>query len=669
MRHVRAEEAFASTEEAERATSASADTPSGRLEWVTTRALNKQYESTDELLVDVMRTWGVLEERWTRENAPNRMEALREVKRAFEHTWQDKGIGERGGLVCIPSVGISREAIEVPRSSAPAYSHGSQVGVVGGEAVASAAHQVNVDGKQRGHMVSKVDGKERATRRALETCARVIRNFIKTEAAYYFREPVDPEMMNCPDYLDVVKQPMDLSTLLRRIETRELTTTLEVWEASKLIWDNCRLYNPESNAIVNICNFAESQFVAAWRAEGLHKMVETSPETSERSPPRKMTTASTTSRQSGLNRNWSSSSLMTAPPQERAGSKPSTTGRASYKCDVCKRSKKGRCGTETAPKSCLSRPENQDTERQSAILDRVSKLKPLQSKKPGDLKRKVTEAQAQEDGFRTLFDENDPDNFISQFEAHQRQARQIDMSQQSLHLANEHLRLQMMQNHRLARFDVQMLAQASVAREDASRVSVDAANSSASLSAEDRARAVRLQNELVNVVMRLNRAYLNQQRCVKMLSHPELSPAHVNEIRRAQHGQQMIVHQLQQRHQECSKQLHAYVQRGYKLPQQQRQQQDSDAGRMPAPSTRTTTQRPSAPRVVQPPRVDADVDAAYDALFNGLNVDDVSVAVAQVYNDDDFNRVDNPNHKVVGPAVPGRRADATDEDVIDSLIA
>ena len=128
------------------------------------------------------RTWGVLEERWTRENAPNRMEALREVKRAFEHTWRDKGIGERGGLVCIPSVGISREAIEVPRPSAPANSHGSQVGVVGGEAVASAAHLVNVDGKQRGHMVSKVDGKERATRRALETCARVIRNFIKTEA-------------------------------------------------------------------------------------------------------------------------------------------------------------------------------------------------------------------------------------------------------------------------------------------------------------------------------------------------------------------------------------------------------------------------------------------------------------------------------------------------------
>ena len=59
MRHVRAEEAFASTEEAERATSASADTPSGRLEWVTTRALNKQYESTDELVVDVKRTWGV----------------------------------------------------------------------------------------------------------------------------------------------------------------------------------------------------------------------------------------------------------------------------------------------------------------------------------------------------------------------------------------------------------------------------------------------------------------------------------------------------------------------------------------------------------------------------------------------------------------------------------
>ena len=46
----------------------------------------------------------------------------------------------------------------------------------------------------------------------------------------------------------------------------------------------------------------------------------------------------------------------------------------------CKRSKKGKCGTETAPKSCLARPENQSAERQAQIRERVSKLKPMPPK-------------------------------------------------------------------------------------------------------------------------------------------------------------------------------------------------------------------------------------------------------------------------------------------------
>lgn len=615
------------------------------MEWVITRALNKQYESTDELLADVKRTWGVLEERWTRERSNNKMEALQEIKRAFEDKWRSKGIGERGGLVCIPSVGISRDAFELPRSLTPTYSHNSAVG----EAPQANASDV-------GPLALKVDGKERATRRALQTCARVIETFIKTEEALYFREPVDPVAMQCPDYWNVVKQPMDLSTLLAKIRLGEIATPLEVWEASKLIWDNCRLYNPPGNAIVKICNVAESRFNAAWRSEGLHKVVEASPEVSEArtSPVRKPSTASTASRQSAMNRTWSSSTG--APPQERAGSKPSTTGRASRKCDVCKRSKKGKCGTDTAPKSCLARPENQNSDRQYAILDRVSRLKPLPAKKPMELKRKITEAQEaqeQEDGFRTLFDENDPDNFISQFAAHQRQARQRDMSQQSLHLANEQLRLQTMQNRQLARFDVQMLAQPA---QPAPNFPVG------TLSAEDKAQAVTLQNELVNVVTCLNRAYLNQQRCSKVLNRPELSPMHVAEVRRAQAGQQMIIHKLQQRHQECSKKLQMYVQRGYRIPAAPPRVMSNSMAAPPLPtlsSPTMTIKATRAPYATQMPPLSMLQDDFDD--FASLN--DGSISVAEVFDDKDPKRDFAGDIPLLGPS------DDVDIDHIERLVA
>ena len=46
---------------------------------------------------------------------------------------------------------------------------------------------------------------------------------IKLECSNFFRNPVDVVLAKCPDYYDVVKQPMDLNTikvkLLNKLET------------------------------------------------------------------------------------------------------------------------------------------------------------------------------------------------------------------------------------------------------------------------------------------------------------------------------------------------------------------------------------------------------------------------------------------------------------------
>ncbi len=42
--------------------------------------------------------------------------------------------------------------------------------------------------------------------------------------AWPFNQPVDPVALNIPDYLDVVKQPMDLGTVLKNLDAGELTS-------------------------------------------------------------------------------------------------------------------------------------------------------------------------------------------------------------------------------------------------------------------------------------------------------------------------------------------------------------------------------------------------------------------------------------------------------------
>ena len=61
-------------------------------------------------------------------------------------------------------------------------------------------------------------------------------------------QPVDPVALNIPDYPEVVKEPMDLSTIQRRIETQMITTKEEFTVLMRLVFSNACLYNkPESD--------------------------------------------------------------------------------------------------------------------------------------------------------------------------------------------------------------------------------------------------------------------------------------------------------------------------------------------------------------------------------------------------------------------------------------
>ena len=64
-----------------------------------------------------------------------------------------------------------------------------------------------------------------------------------------FRDPVDPVALNCPDYFDIIKQPMDLSTIENKLKNGLYTEPREYCEDMRLMFRNAFTYNNEKSRV------------------------------------------------------------------------------------------------------------------------------------------------------------------------------------------------------------------------------------------------------------------------------------------------------------------------------------------------------------------------------------------------------------------------------------
>lgn len=49
--------------------------------------------------------------------------------------------------------------------------------------------------------------------------------------------------LNIPDYLEIIKHPMDLGTIKKQLKNNEIKTKEEFVEKVRLVFDNAVLYN------------------------------------------------------------------------------------------------------------------------------------------------------------------------------------------------------------------------------------------------------------------------------------------------------------------------------------------------------------------------------------------------------------------------------------------
>jgi bromodomain-containing factor 1 len=81
--------------------------------------------------------------------------------------------------------------------------------------------------------------------RALDKCAQILKIIREKdiELGAFFSEPVDPVALGIPTYFQIVREPMDLRTINRRLEANEIDTPEEFARLTRLVFENAMTFN------------------------------------------------------------------------------------------------------------------------------------------------------------------------------------------------------------------------------------------------------------------------------------------------------------------------------------------------------------------------------------------------------------------------------------------
>lgn len=83
----------------------------------------------------------------------------------------------------------------------------------------------------------------------LSACKAALKEIRKHKDATPFLDPVDWKALDIPDYPTIIKRPMDLGTVMQRLEANEYQSAHELSEEISLVWNNAMTYNMDDSWI------------------------------------------------------------------------------------------------------------------------------------------------------------------------------------------------------------------------------------------------------------------------------------------------------------------------------------------------------------------------------------------------------------------------------------
>ena len=102
----------------------------------------------------------------------------------------------------------------------------------------------------------------------MKFCTQVLRELRKSKYRninYPFLHPVDIVALNIPDYPSIVKHPMDLSTVERKLQEGDYDNADEFASDIRLMFHNCYLYNPPVTPVNKMGHELEKVFEDKWK--------------------------------------------------------------------------------------------------------------------------------------------------------------------------------------------------------------------------------------------------------------------------------------------------------------------------------------------------------------------------------------------------------------------
>ncbi|KAK6535281.1 hypothetical protein TWF694_001749 [Orbilia ellipsospora] len=85
--------------------------------------------------------------------------------------------------------------------------------------------------------------------------------------AYPFYNPVDPVALEIPDYFKIIKKPMDMSEIQRKLNHNEYNNSNEFEADMRLMFNNCYKFNPPDSPVYKCGKSLEAVFDEKWAAK------------------------------------------------------------------------------------------------------------------------------------------------------------------------------------------------------------------------------------------------------------------------------------------------------------------------------------------------------------------------------------------------------------------
>jgi len=93
--------------------------------------------------------------------------------------------------------------------------------------------------------------------RNVQACTKALKSLMKNPAAGAFLMPVDWKALKLPTYPKIVKNPMDLGTVLQKLEASRYAKVEDFASDVQLVWKNAKAFNLEGSDIYEVAVILE----------------------------------------------------------------------------------------------------------------------------------------------------------------------------------------------------------------------------------------------------------------------------------------------------------------------------------------------------------------------------------------------------------------------------